>query len=87
MVNLRLLKKWNDKNFNQLNKLIEKYNVTADELIKGKNTDKLSEIDEDKKAEVGKLIKNIRNNNTLKDIINEQYRIVLINAFSDIQLN
>lgn len=87
MVNLRLLEKWNDKNFNQLNKLIEKYNVTADELIKGKNTDKLSKMDEDKKAEVGKLIKNIRNNNTLKNIINEQYRIVLTNAFPDIQLN
>ena len=84
MVNLRLLGKWNESNYQKLNELLDEYDVTSDELVKGEKIDKLNNMKENNKKEIGQLVKNIRSNNYMEDIINTQYKAVLGMAFPKI---
>lgn len=87
MVNLRLLQLWNNKNYDRLNELIGNNHVNIKELVKGMNTSSLENLSSVTKQEVGRLIKNIRVNNTIEKIINEQYKLVLKEAFPNIKLD
>ena len=84
MVNLRLLGKWNESNYQKLNELLNGYDVTSDELIKGEKTDKLNGMRESDKKKVGQLAKNIRSNDYMEAIINTQYKAVLGMSFPKI---
>lgn len=84
MVNLRLLEKWNESNYQKLNGLLDGYDVTSDELIKGDKTDELNRMEEKTKKKIGKLVKNIRSNDYMEAIINTQYKAVLGMAFPKI---